>query len=165
MTTKPDIIVCFDDGSYLEHYGVPGMKWGVRKAKEVKNKIKNVRSKLKDAKKAKEAKTSKSSDRSVVDEILKKKPSSMSNDEMNTAINRMLKERQIMDLSRKPPSALSKFLKSATMKMGIVTATTLGAMAIDRYMDKYKNDDSRQGKDIKIFLKTLEKQLKLKGGK
>ena len=31
MITKPNIVIHFDDGSYLEHYGIPGMKWGVRK--------------------------------------------------------------------------------------------------------------------------------------
>ena len=32
MNNSMNIIIHFDDGSYLEHFGVPGMKWGVRKA-------------------------------------------------------------------------------------------------------------------------------------
>ena len=42
--TKPNIIVHFDDGTYLEHWGVKGMKWGVRNAlssvgKKLKSKL------------------------------------------------------------------------------------------------------------------------------
>ena len=43
MNRKSDIIIHFDDGTALEHFGVPGMKWGVRKAKEAAS---TVRSKL-----------------------------------------------------------------------------------------------------------------------
>ena len=49
-----NIIIHFDDGTALEHFGVPGMKWGVRKAKdliktglrELKPNVSSIRNKL-----------------------------------------------------------------------------------------------------------------------
>lgn len=99
----------------LEHAGVKGMKWGVRK---------NPKASSGTTKKV-SGKNSSSTDRKAVDKIREKKVSQMSDKQLKRAINRMNLEKQYRDLS---PSKMKKGhnkVKSAIAVAGTVNALIL----------------------------------------
>ena len=89
--------------NYLAHYGVLGMKWGVRRKSRTT-----------------------SADSAKVKAIRKKKVNEMSNQELRDANNRLQLERQYKDLTRKKnigKKALQAFISTA----GTITAVTAAA--------------------------------------
>lgn len=88
------------DKNYLAHYGVLGMKWGVRRTR--------------------------SADSAKVKAIRKKKVYEMSNQDLKDANNRLQLETQYRDLSRRSNAgkrAVSAFIATA----GTITAVTAAA--------------------------------------
>lgn len=85
----------------LYHYGVRGMRWGVRN--------KRVPSK----------------DSQNVSDIRKKRVREMSNDELRTANNRLQLERQYKDLTNK--KTINKVIKGFVATAGTITAVTAAA--------------------------------------
>lgn len=85
----------------LYHYGVLGMRWGVRKR-------------------------SASQDSSKVKEIRKKRISEMSNQELRDVNNRLQLERQYKDLKRRP-NHVQKAVKGFIATAGTITAVTAAA--------------------------------------
>jgi hypothetical protein len=77
------------ENNYLQHYGVLGMKWGVR------------RSQSKNGSSTPAGKKRYSEDHVKVQKIRKKKVSQMSNQELRDANNRLQLERQYGDLTKK----------------------------------------------------------------
>ena len=107
------------ENNYLAHYGVPGMKWGVRRKSRTP-----------------------SADSARVKAIRKKKVYEMSNDEIRDANNRLQLERQYKDLNKERrvgKKAVRAFITTA----GTITAVTAaygtykktGARVLDKIGD------------------------------
>lgn len=106
------------NNSCLRHYGVKGMKWGVRKdASSRGGKISSAADKIA------------SQSRSVKKQTAKAK--TLSDDELRSAINRMRLEQDYVNMSKSKMSAGEKFLKGAVsiggtaVKVAAQQATTI----------------------------------------
>lgn len=112
----------------LYHYGVLGMKWGVRKDrnKSGKKKAKLVlESPFKPKPKSQPSSSSSSSSS-------KKSISDMSDDELRALINRMQLERQYKQMMAQPPSKGKAFVK----KFLAENAQTIAKTAISKYANR-----------------------------
>lgn len=98
----------------LEHHGIKGQKWGVRR-------FRNADGTLTSAGKRR-AKVERSAESANVKEIRKKKISQMSNKELQEANSRLQLERQYKDLTRK------KSLGKKAVQAFIATAGTIAAV-------------------------------------
>ena len=120
------------DKATLEHWGIKGMKWRVRrfqnkdgsltaagrkrysdsaeggKSTSASNKSKSSSSSGKSSGKLSSASKSSSSSEEKQDPVIKKKPSEMTDEELNAAINRLNLEKKYMDLLPKPPAPTPK---------------------------------------------------------
>ena len=115
----------------LYHYGVPGMKWGVRKSSYSSSKGKNRFSKKKLKKKAKAAKirfqnTTGSRNSKAVKAYRKKDINRMSNKDLQTAINRMNLEKNYRSLTKRDLMLGNKVVKDVLAYGG----TALAAIAM-----------------------------------
>lgn len=108
---------------YLAHYGVKGMKWGVRKDR--RNPVSTIRSAHSKAK-AKET-SKRSSERREIDKIRtsKKKAKYMTDDELKKSINRLNLEAQYNRLSFEVYSPGKKFVKDFLLRTGNKAADTV----------------------------------------
>lgn len=87
---------------FLAHYGVKGMRWGVRGGKS--------------AKEAPSADAAKS--KAIRARAKKGKPRVLSNEELQTAINRMNLEQQFKRLTVNEKPAVTRFISSTLMEIG-----------------------------------------------
>lgn len=124
----------------LYHYGVLGMKWGVRKdrKKSGKKKAKLVLEspfKPKPKQQSSPTQSSSSTKRSISD---------MSDDELRALINRMQLERQYKQMMAQPPSKGKAFVK----KFLAENAQTIAKTAISKYANRVidKQLDKKFGK-------------------
>lgn len=138
-----DNLIIESENDELMHYGVKGMKWGVRrkrylsKARSKVRKLKRDRVKKKEAQKAERA-ASKAAKKTS--EQSKRKPvSEMSDEELNAAIKRMQLERQYKQLhAENNPSSDrgKKFVVNVLEKSGEQLATQVvnhyGAQALNK---------------------------------
>lgn len=114
--------------STIAHYGVLGMKWGVRKYRSVspgpaEQKKKKVR--------VKSAKPNKRAGVTRVPNTFKNKPSNrrMSDAELRSKINRLQMEKQLKDLTAPTPKA-DKFVKQLLKDSGKQAVRTITSKAI-----------------------------------
>lgn len=128
---------------FLKHYGIPGMKWGIRRNREGANAG---------------GKRKISNDRLLVNQLLKKKRSELSDSELNTIINRLTKESQVKNLSKKPPSMISNLLKDA----GKATVRAGTSFGIDKLIDRYAKGDSDKEKAVRMILESLKQEFSKK---
>lgn len=107
-----------DSTEELYHYGVLGMKWGVRKQKKSSGKKKSLVSKLKD----KTASSNKNQNRKSSN-----KPKKMTDDELKKAIARLQLEKQYKDLKKSQIKEGNKLvmeiLRGSTKNIGEQLAT------------------------------------------
>lgn len=126
------------------HYGVKGMKWGVRKQRPTssgkrKGKTNAQRiyervTKKKTAEKAKPAMTSR-----------RKKASEMSDDELRKVISRMQMERTYAQLTTKEISKGRKFVNEVLYNSAKATATTYTTKAMTKAIEKLLKNSSSSG--------------------
>ena len=117
----------------LYHYGVPGMKWGVRRDRR-SNSFKRTVSKKAKAAKIRFQNTTGSRSSNAIKSYRKKDINKMSNKELQTAINRMNLERQYRNLTSRDFQMGSKIAKNILTYAGIpIAAVTL----YDRYMKRF----------------------------
>lgn len=108
--------------AYLEHYGVKGMKWGVRKDRE------SLSSRVSRARRERQKKEAakRSPERREVDKIRsKKKAKYMTDAELKTAINRLNLETQYNRLSLEVYSPGKKFTKDFLTRSGNKSADAI----------------------------------------
>lgn len=120
----------------LYHYGVPGMKWGVRRDRR-SNSFKRTVSKKAKAAKIRFQNTTGSRSSNAIKSYRKKDINKMSNKELQTAINRMNLERQYRNLTSRDFQMGSKIAKNILTYAGIpIAAVTL----YDRYMKRFPGE-------------------------
>lgn len=125
------------ENNYLEHHGVLGMKWGVRKSRPSSGRTSSAkkassftfgRTKIKN-----KAKTRTNSEEA---KPKKKSIKDMSDDELKTQINRLELEKRYRDLSKVVNPQPSKKGKDFTMrvleKIGENTLTNIGTQAANK---------------------------------
>lgn len=102
--------------SDLYHYGIPGMKWGIRRSPE----------QLGHKKKKK-----RSSDRKEVDELIKRDVKTLSNKEIQTVLQRLNSEEQFKRLTNPKTKKEGKTWTKSTMeRIGTATSVAVSAVAV-----------------------------------
>ena len=108
----------------LMHFGIPGMKWGVRKDRASYSKnIRNLRKFQKERRRN--------------TDITK-----LSDADLNKLNNRIASEERYIDLNRKKSSKfISDVINQSGSKIAIAAATTLGAVVVARMMTNPSTKD------------------------
>lgn len=113
------------DKTTLEHWGIKGMKWGIRRFQNPDGsltaagrkrysdsaeggKSTSASNKSKSSGKTSSSSKSSSSSEEKEDPVIRKKPSEMTDAELNAAINRLNLEKKYIDLLPKPPAPTPK---------------------------------------------------------
>lgn len=119
------------DNDELMHYGVPGMKWGVRRTPAQLGRKKTSSSKSLFGKKKPKPKA-KAKSKSSKEETAPKKKSvkEMSNEELNAAIDRMRLEQTYASLSPQKVSMGKKIAKTILNDVVVPAATDVGRQMV-----------------------------------
>ena len=117
------------DNDELMHYGVPGMKWGVRRTPAQLGRKKTSSSKsLFGKKKPKPKAKSESSKKETVQK--KKSVKEMSDEELNAAISRLQLEQRYKELSPQKVSMGKKIAKTILNDVVVPAATDVGRQMV-----------------------------------
>lgn len=130
------------DNNELMHYGVPGMKWGVRRTPAQLGKKKTSSSRfLLGKKKAKTKAKTKTKSESSKEETAPKKKSvkEMSDEELNAAINRMRLEQTYVSLSPQKVSMGKKIAKTILNDVVVPAATDVGRQMVKTALTRAGN--------------------------
>lgn len=98
--------------SELKHYGVLGMKWGVRKDRSKKQTIK------------------KSNDREITDALMKKDPRELSNQELNLVLARLGTEKRYEEILNN--SSLKRFGKRIVQTSSGMIVASVSAFVVKK---------------------------------
>lgn len=119
------------DNDELMHYGVPGMKWGVRRTPAQLGRKKTSSSKSLFGKKKPKPKPKAKSESSKKETAPKKKSvKEMSNEELNAAIDRMRLEQTYASLSPQKVSMGKKIAKTILNDVVVPAATDVGRQMV-----------------------------------
>lgn len=137
-----------DDGDHLEHHGVPGMRWGVRKNRENQTfntslqkpsaKTQKIVSKIR--KKINQLKSEQAYVRNQKKKIknIAKRRYTMSDQELNKYINRLDKQKKLNELSKAElnpgRNAVKKTLKKYGGKSAGIVVATGTAYALKKHL-------------------------------
>lgn len=124
----------------LRHYGVKGMKWGVRKARPISGKRRGKTN----AQRIYESVHSKKTP-AVSSKPAKRRVSEMSDEELRSAINRMQMERTYAQLTAKEVSKGRKFVNEVLYNSAKNTATKLTTEAMQNLVKKMLKNSSSSG--------------------
>ena len=116
------------DNNELMHYGVPGMKWGVRRTPAQLGRKKTSSSKSLFGKKKPKPKAK--SESSKKETAPKKSVKEMSNEELNAAIDRMRLEQTYASLSPQKVSMGKKIAKTILNDVVVPAATDVGRQMV-----------------------------------
>jgi hypothetical protein len=136
------------DNDFLEHFGIPGMHWGHRKARSDKASKKN----------KKVTKENYSEDYKKKKNLKKKRISEMTNDELRALNDRMQLEKQYKELNKQDVSAGQKFVTKVLTDIGSDVVKSLIKSAITGDL---KNNQYTKGFDnAKIAVNVAKKSSK-----
>lgn len=129
------------ENNTLVHYGIKGMKWGVRRTEAQLARARGERwNPLKrSAKKSVTKKTSSSTEG-------KKKVSEMSDDELRKAVNRLQLEKQYKQLNQKSLSLGQKFANKVIKDVVTPAVTQASQNALRNYIEKELNKQLSKSK-------------------
>lgn len=114
----------------LAHYGILGMRWGVRRTPEQLARARGSKSRNTDNKNDSSTKKS-SSEASTT-----KSPKDMSDDELNKTVMRLQLEKRYRELNPKTVSAGEKFVKTAVEKVVVPSVTEGTKRVLTDYIEK-----------------------------
>lgn len=113
------------EGNELAHYGIKGMKWGVRRTEAQLARARgNTTSKKSESAVKKKSSTS----------ISNKKISEMSDEELNRIVNRLQLEKRYRDLNPEKVSAGKKFVNTVMNQVVVPAATEAGKQILKEYI-------------------------------
>lgn len=131
-----------DQEDYLCHYGVLGMKWGVRKSRRSSSSSGKI------------GKSKKNQNKSSTSKVAKKKTSikNLSDQELRTKVQRLQLEKQYRDLKRDEVSTgrkiVGEILKTSGKTLGVQVANYVGGKAINKaFKDDVVNVGKKKKKD------------------
>lgn len=128
------------DNNELMHYGVPGMKWGVRRTPARLGRKKTSSSRFLLGKKKAKAKAKTKSESSKEETAPKKKSvKEMSDEELNAAINRMRLEQTYVSLSPQKVSTGKKIAKTILNDVVVPAATDVGRQMVKTALTRAGN--------------------------
>ena len=128
------------DNDELMHYGVPGMKWGVRRTPARLGRKKTSSSRFLLGKKKAKAKAKTKSESSKEETAPKKKSvKEMSDEELNAAINRMRLEQTYVSLSPQKVSTGKKIAKTILNDVVVPAATDVGRQMVKTALTRAGN--------------------------
>lgn len=141
--------------SELEHYGVQGMKWGVRKDRTPSGKSSRFKKAVSKYKKDRQIK----SDRRKA----KKNRRRISDKELNARIDRLQREKKLKDLTNEDVDAGRKFVSDILDKVGKAAAagvTTYGMYAAVKYGPSLYSTAKKSGvgEAAKEYVKNIDWQ-------
>lgn len=144
-----------DDSDYLEHYGVLGMKWGVRKDRKKssngkRSKKKSIHNGINKVKKAAGIPVISKQDRRRIKAVKTQRKKDLAKSvlltdaELDKKINRLDKEKRLKDLTNSQitpgKKAVTDILRTSGKKIAIAAATTGGAAVVANAMSKKKGN-------------------------
>lgn len=131
--------------SFLKHYGVKGMKWGVRKARPTSGKKRGKTNAQRIYEHVTRKKETPKATTKTSSKPAKHRISDMSDDELRSAINRMQMERTYAQLTSKEVSKGRKFVNDVMYNSAKSVATKATTAAMESALKKLTNRSSSGG--------------------
>lgn len=144
-TTSSSTKLITHSDEFIVHYGVPGMKWGVRKARPTSGKRRGKTNAQRIYEHVTRKKETPKATTKTSSKPAKRRISDMSDEELRSAISRMQMERTYAQLTAKEVSKGRKFVKDVMYNSAKNVATKATTAAMENALKKLTNRSSSGG--------------------